>query len=115
MNTGHDHETLARRCRQAITPRRWGPRLRLGAAALVTGGAVVIPMLATATPAAAATVSTFGYSPGYQFFTVPAGVSTLYITVDGGSGADGQGIAGGGPGGAGGEVRGDGMSVVGHG
>jgi hypothetical protein len=107
MNTGHDHETLARRCRQAITPRRWGPRLRLGAAALVTGGAVVIPMLATATPAAAATVSTFSYSSGYQFFTVPAGVSTLYITVDGGSGADGQGIAGGGPGGPGGEVRGD--------
>jgi hypothetical protein len=67
-------------------------------------------MLATTAPAMAAattTTMTYGYSSGYQTFTVPDGTSTLYIDVDGGSGANGQGDHGGGEGEPGGQVMGD--------
>ncbi|MCW2930439.1 MAG: pentapeptide repeat protein, partial [Actinomycetia bacterium] len=108
MNTGHDQQTSARRRRRVVMTRPWSPGLRLAAAALVTGGAVVVPMLATATPAAAATITTtFNYSSNYQSFTVPAGATALFITVDGGSGANGQGSYGGGYGEPGSKVEGD--------
>src|SRR5438270_2199458 len=75
---------------------------RVGVAVLLAVGASV----AAATPALAAS-STFGYSPNYQYFTVPSGVTSLGFDVIGGSGADGQGsFGGGGSGGSGAEVTG---------
>src|SRR5437588_12940360 len=59
-----------------------------------------------ATPALAAS-STFGYSPSYQYLTVPSGVNSVHFDVIGGSGADGQGTYGAGTGGSGAEVTGD--------
>ena len=83
-------------------------RLRVAAAVLLAGGGLAVTSLGTATPAAAATdTATFSYSSNYQSFTVPAGVSTLYAVVDGGSGANGQGSYTGGGGEPGGEVVGD--------
>jgi hypothetical protein len=111
MNTGHDHQTSARRRRRVIMTRP-SPRLRLTAAAILTGGGLVVASLATATPAAAATTTaTFGYSSNYQSFTVPAGVTTVYAVLDGGSGGNGQGSYDGGGGEPGGEVMGD-MAVT---
>jgi Bacterial Ig-like domain (group 3) len=67
----------------------------------------MVPSLAAAAPAAAATATTYNYSPNYQSFTVPAGETSLHIVMAGGSGANGQGSYGGGPGAPGGEVTGD--------
>ncbi len=87
-----------------------------GIRAIAVAGALVVPLLATATPADAAaaaaadapvTTTSYSYSPGYQSFTVPAGVTTLYVVMDGGSGGNGQGSNGDGAGAAGSEVRGD--------
>ncbi|HET7050344.1 MAG TPA: Ig-like domain repeat protein [Solirubrobacteraceae bacterium] len=66
--------------------------------------------VAAATPALAAS-STFGYSPGYQYFTVPSGVYSVHFDLVGGSGANGQGSYGAGSGASGAEVTGD-YSVV---
>src|SRR4051794_10839608 len=55
----------------------------------------------------ASLIQTYNYSSNHQFFHVPDGVTSVHVTVDGGSGADGQGAYGGGPGAPGGEVTGD--------
>jgi hypothetical protein len=82
--------------------------IRVATAILLAGGGLAAASLVAATPAAAATDTvTFSYSSNYQTFTVPAGVSTLYSVVDGGSGANGQGSYTGGGGEPGGEVAGD--------
>ena len=65
---------------------------RLGAVvSALVGGAMAVP-LASAAPAAAAglTSALFGYSSGYQSFTVPTGVHSLSVSVIGGAGGDGN-------------------------
>jgi hypothetical protein len=77
-------------------------RNTLAAMALVAASALLL----AADPAAAAS-SSYSYSSQYQYFTVPAGITSLHIAVAGGSGADGQGNYGGGSGASGGEIDGD--------
>src|SRR5689334_7908794 len=72
----------------------------------VAGVLAVGAWIGAATPALAAS-TTFGYSPSYQYFTVPDGVNSVHFDVIGGSGADGQGSYGAGTGGSGAEVTGD--------
>ena len=98
----------------SIMTRVPAPIRRMGSiGAVAVAGALMVPLLATATPAVAAdaaapvNTTTYSYSPGYQSFTVPAGVATVFVAVDGGSGADGEGSGGGGQGAPGGEVMGD--------
>ena len=59
-------------------------------AAVVVAGLIAVP-LATATDASAApaTEADFGFSTGYQTWTVPDGVRTASISVVGGAGGDG--------------------------
>lgn len=71
--------------------------------------AAVVWLLVSAATAQAATTS-YGYSSGYQYFTVPSGVTSVHFQVNGGSGSDGQGSYGGGSGASGANVTGD-MSV----
>lgn len=104
--SSHADRRPIRRRRPAITApfgRSPGSRRRrlLGclAAALGVLGVAVTPALAAST--------TFYYSPNFQHFTVPSGVSAVHFDVIGGSGANGQGSYGAGSGGSGAEVTGD--------
>jgi hypothetical protein len=78
-------------------------------AATATGGLLVTLMwlVLSATVAHASIIQTYNYSSGFQFFRVPDGVTRVHVTVDGASGADGQGAYGGGDGAPGGQVTGD--------
>ncbi|HET7052029.1 MAG TPA: IPT/TIG domain-containing protein [Solirubrobacteraceae bacterium] len=78
-------------------------------AATAAGGllATLMWLVLSAGVAHASIIQTYNYSQNDQFFHVPDGVTSVHVTVDGGSGADGQGAYGGGPGAMGGEVTGD--------
>lgn len=76
----------------------------LGAAGALVA---VVMWLALAATAARADVTTFQYSSGYQYFIVPAGVTSVHFDVVGGAGGLGQGSYGGGSAGPGGAVIGD--------
>ncbi|MGA1835319.1 Ig-like domain repeat protein [Herbiconiux sp. 11R-BC] len=86
-----------------VSPRR---RVRavaaIGAFALVAAGALTA---GTAAQAAVSHTVTFDYAPGAQSWVVPAGVTSLAMTVTGGSGGAGGGTNGG-AGGAGSVVTG---------
>lgn len=85
---------------------RRGGRVRRATATAAGGLAAAIVSLALAAGAQANTTS-YGYKSGYQFFTVPTGVTSLHVELDGGSGADGQGAYGVGEGADGSKVVGD--------
>ena len=85
-------------------PRRGRVRRATATAAGSLAATIVSLLLAAA---AHANTTSYAYSPGYQSFTVPTGVTSLHVEVDGGSGADGQGSYGGGPGAQGAKVVGD--------
>lgn len=88
-----------RRCRRSL--RSLAAIVPVSVLASVTGLALSVGTAQASTSAA------FGYSSLYQYFTVPVGVTSLHVDVNGGSGANGAGSYTGGAGAAGGRVIGD--------
>ncbi len=67
---------------------------------------LVLALTASSAASAAPTTQTFPFNGNSQFFTIPDGVTSVQITVQGGSGGMGYPTVGGGIGGAGAQITG---------
>ena len=67
---------------------------------------LVLALTASSAASAAPTTQTFPFNGNSQFFTIPGGVTSVQITVQGGSGGMGYPTVGGGIGGAGAQITG---------